>query len=299
MGASVDDARSRYRPQMDPEYWAQIGPFVIDCVDVAAPATRYSEQELLAAAAPLALWAWQSAGLELEAHQVFSRSTIERFIGSGLTGYSTAASKNTLRSRLNRMSEVLYSTQSFSRALRPLGKSDPMAPYSPAELVLLRSWAATQQTASRRHNAEVLLALAFGTGATAMELAGMHADHLSIDDAGVHVEIGGVRARRVTVLRRWERYLHPDAHEGWLFRQKRHGPHSNLISDFVSRGEGHVNLQTRRTRSSWIVHHLTIGTPPMVLLAASGVQSLESLDRFVRFAVAPDPEDMAEYLRGP
>lgn len=298
MGASIDDARARYRPQMESEYWEQIGPFVVDCVDLAAPDTRYSEKELLAAAAPLVLWAWQSAGLELERHQVFSRATIERFIDSGLTGYSTPASKNTLRSRLNRMSEILHSTQGITRALRPLGNSDPLAPYSPAEIVQLRSWATTQQTESRRRNAEVLLALGLGTGATAKELLGVHTDHISVDDDGVHVAIGGARPRRITVLRQWEEYLRPDGENRWLFRQNRQGLNRNLITDFVSHGESRIDLQTRRMRSSWIVHHFTVGTPPLVLLAASGVQSLESLDRFVRFATPPHPKVAAEHLRG-
>lgn len=298
MGATVDDAQARYRPKMDASYWRHIGPFVVDCVDLAAPDTRYSDKELFAAAAPLTLWAWQSAGLELERHQVFSRSTIERFIDSGLTGYSTSASRNTVRSRLIRMSEILHSSQTITRALRPLGNSDPMTPYSPADLVQLRSWAGAQQTESRRRNAHALLALGLGAGLTAKELLGVSTDDITADDYGVHVAVGGARPRQVTVLRQWEAALRADREVGWLFRQQREGMNRNLITDFISHGEQRVELQTRRMRSTWIVHHFTIGTPPLVLLAASGVQSLESLDRFVHFAARPDPADTSRHLRG-
>jgi len=298
VGTPKQNTPPRYRPQMDAAYWDQIGPFVLECVDLAAPDTRYSDKELLAAAAPLTLWAWQSAGMELERHRVFSRATIERFIDSGLTGYSTRASKNTLRSRLNRMSEILHSSQTLARALRPLGNSDPMAPYTSAELVQLQSWATAQQTESRRRNAHALLALGLGAGLSATELLGVHADHITADSHGVHIAVGGVRARRVTVLRQWEEHLRPDGENQWLFRQERQGMNRNLITDFVSHAEQRVDLKTRRMRSTWIVHHFTIGTPPLVLLAAAGVQSLESLDRFVRFAPKPEGEEAAFHLRG-
>lgn len=298
MGAPEQNPQSRYRPQMDAAYWEQIGPFVLECVDLAAPDTRYSEKELLAAATPLTLWAWQSAGLELERHQVFSRATIERFIDSGLTGYSTRASKNTLRSRLNRMSEILHSSQTFTRALRPLGNSDPMAPYTAAELVQLQSWAATQRTESRRRNAHVLLALGLGAGLSASEVQGVRADHITVDSHGVHIAVDGVRARRVTVLRQWEEHVYPDGEYKWLFRQRRQGMNRNLITDFVADSEQRVDLKTRRMRSTWIVHHFTVGTPPLVLMAAAGVQSLEPLDRYVKFAPQPEPEYAGRHLRG-
>lgn len=298
MGATVDDALARYRPQMDASYWRHIGRFVVDCVDLAAPDTRYSDKELLAAAAPLTLWAWQSAGLELDRHQVFARSTIERFIDSGLTGYSTSASRNTLRSRLIRMSEILHSSQTIARALRPLGNSDPMTPYSPADLVQLRSWASAQQTESRRHNAQALLALGLGAGLTAKELLAVHADDVTVNNDGVHVAVNGPRPRQVTLLRQWEEALRNEREQGWLFRQQRQGMNRNLITDFISHAEQRVELQTRRMRSTWIVHHFTIGTPPLVLLAASGVKSLESLDRFVHFATLPDPNEASRHLRG-
>lgn len=298
MGATVDDALARYRPKMDAAYWRHIGPFVLDCVDLAAPETRYSDKELLAAAAPLTLWAWQSVGLELDRNQVFSRATIERFIDSGLTGYSTSASKNTLRSRLIRMSEILHSSQTSARALRPLGNSDPMTPYRPADLVQLRSWAATERTASRRQSAEVLLALGLGAGLTAKEILEVRTSAVTTDMFGVHVDVGGARPRRVTVLRQWETALRGHSGDRWLFRPRRRGSNRNHVIEFVAEAEQQVDLQSRRMRSTWIVHHFTIGTPPLVLLAASGVQSLESLDRFVHFAPLPDPADASRHLRG-
>ncbi|MFN3707392.1 hypothetical protein [Microcella sp.] len=299
MGATIAEALARYQPKMDTAYWRQIGPFVVDCVDLASPDTRYSDKELFAAAAPLTLWAWQSAGMELERHQVFSRATIERFIDSGLTGYSTSASRNTLRSRLNRMSEILHSSQTITRALRPLGNSDPMTPYTPADVVQLRSWAAAQQTESRRRNAHILLALGLGAGLTAKELLAVRSDDITCTDEGVHVAVTGARPRQVTVLREWETHLLDAQEDGWLFRQRRHGHNRNLITDFVSHSEQRVDLQTRRMRSTWIVHHFTVGTPTLVLLAASGVQSLVSLDRFVRFAPLPNPIEASRRLRGP
>lgn len=287
----------RYQPQMPAELWRVVEPFVTSAIREASGKTRYTDRELFAAATPLTLWAWQSAGLELQHDQVFARATIDRFIHAGLANYSTAASRNTLRSRLNRLSEALGVRNSHARPLRPLGNSDPIAPYPADDQTALRTWAQSQQTAVRVRDARNLLALGMGAGLLAQEVIDARAEDVCRDRFGVRITVRGVRPREVTLLAQWEKLLDTERSEV-LFRAGRGASNKNLVSNFVANSPNSADVTTRRMRSTWIVHHLTIGTPVMMLMAAAGVKSLEAIDRFARFAPTPAPEATRIPLRG-
>jgi integrase len=290
---------SPYRPTIPAEYWQQIGPFVEAAVTDSAGATSYSERELFAAVTPFVLWAWQAAGLPLERRQVFQLSVIDRFTSTEAPTYRTDASRNTIRSRLLRMAEVLHPDQA-PRDLRPLGASDPTRPYSPEEIAALRSWARSQRTEQRRRDAEALLALGLGAGLSGREILHVRITDIRGASRGVDVVVGGERPRRVPVLREWERALleraDGPAKEAWAFRAGHTTDNANLITDFVSRSRGRIQLQARRMRTTWIVHHLNVGTPAVALIRAAGVNSLAALDRFLPFADITD--EFNDSLRG-
>jgi integrase len=295
------DAGQDYLPRMTAAYWAHIGSFVRAAVVDAAPQTAYSERELYAAATPLTLWAWQTAAMPLERDVIFAVRTIERFTAVGLTHYGSKAGRNTLRSRLLRISEALLGAPVMPPVLRALGGSDPSAPYSAREVVTLKSWALTQSTAQRRSNAEALLALGLGAGLAGREIVKLAVGDIQADDDGVLILVRGDRARSVPVLREWERALtelvSTRLAETWAFREQHAAVNRNLITDFVSHSEGKIRLQARRMHSTWIVQHLEAGTPLVPLMRAAGLQSPEALDRFLRFAREPDPLHCRNALR--
>jgi integrase len=283
-----------YSPLVAAEYWPIIGQFVTGVVDDAADQTLYSRRELFAAATPLVLWAWQSAGLPLDREVMFSQSTIERFIALGIPQYRTNAGRNTIRSRLLRLAETLVPAPTNPQPLRPLGKSAPSAPYRPAEIVTLKSWARTCSTAERIRNAETLLALGFGAGLSGQEIIAATMADLTVDDTGVHLVVRGERPREVTVLSNWERALRnlvalsgtlavTPTGETMLFRQNRDTKNRNSINDFVARSPCEVVLTTRRMHATWVVHHLDSATPLLVLMRAAGVQSHIALARYFPF----------------
>jgi integrase len=287
------DASREYEPVRAGPYWPYIGAFVRAAVTDAAPRTAYSERELYAAATPLTLWAWQTAAMPLEREVIFALHTIERFIAVGLPQYRSKSGRNTIRSRLLRINEVLLHPPSPPPRLRPLGRSDPSMPYTAAEVAALKSWATTQNTPGRRSNAEALLALGLGAGLAGREIVNLTVSDIRADDDGVLVEVRGDRARVVPVLREWERSLreHVDlACDTWVFREQHVSDNRNLITDFVSRSEGKIQLQARRMHATWIVHHLEAGTPLVPLMRAAGLTSPEALDRFLKFVRAPDPQ---------
>ena len=230
--------------------------------------------------------------MPLERDVIFAVRTIERFTAVGLSHYGSKASRNTLRSRLLRISEALLEAAASPPVLRPLGGSDPTAPYTAKEVVTLKSWAIAQTTAERRSNAESLLALGLGAGLAGRKIVNLTIGDIRADDDGVLITVCGERARVVPVLREWERALVERVgacqDETWAFREQHAGGNRNLITDFVSRSEGKIQLQARRMHATWIVQHLEAGTPLVPLMRAAGLQSPEALDRFFKFVREPD-----------
>jgi hypothetical protein len=84
----------------------------------------------------------------------------------------------------------------------------------------------------------------------------------------------------------------------FLFRPTREKTHPNLISNFVDKTTpGRVRANAQRMRSTWLVTHMTAGTPPKVLVEAAGVDSLEALTRFLRFVPDVDPTAARRAMR--
>lgn len=283
----MNDVDKGYTPVMRADYWAVIAPFVRDAVRRAAPNTTYSEKQLYPVTARVALWAWQTASLPLEVEVVFSPAVIDRFAAQGLPQY-TKAGRNTMRSRLRRMADVLLGDNREPDRERPMGNSTAVRPYSAAEVAALYSWATGQPDGERYSSAMTLLALGLGAGLTGSEIATLKIGDIQVDDEGVVVHVGGTRPREVPVLREWEGALVERAAGreagSWAFREGREGRNRNLVTDFAARSYGEVGLQARRMRATWIVHHLEAGTQLPALLAAAGFQNPEALGRFMKFA---------------
>jgi len=277
-----------YRPTFEESYWSVIADFTLDVVARASRSVDIPADQLAVAAAPFVLWAWQSAAEDL-APDIFRTTLIERYVAEGMPGYRTRAGKNTIRSRLQRISEHT-NPSGWDVALRPLGPSDPSRPYSNGDIAAMRSWAQSERTDVRRNNAAALLALGMGAGLQGREILGLKLGDIYCSTSGVDVIVREGRARRVPVLREWESALRgPADTDNWsthAFRPGRTTANENLITDFVSRSRGRVHVNARRMRATWIVRHLDLGTPPIALLRAAGVHSLDAIDRYVRFAAS-------------
>jgi len=296
MSASNHD----YRPMMPANYWAEIAPFVREVVRNAAPGTAYSEKQLYPPTARLALWAWQTASLPLDVEVIFSPSVIDRFAAQGLPQY-TKAGRNTMRSRLRRMADVLLGDDREPDRHRPMGNSDPVRPYTQAEQAALYSWATGQPDGERYSSAMTLLALGLGAGLTGSEIARLKIGDIQVDDEGVVVHVVGGRPREVPVLREWEgmlveRVAGRDA-GSWAFREGREGENRNLVTDFAARSHGEVGLQARRMRATWIVRHIDAGTPVVPLIVAAGFSSLEPLSKFLAAVRQYDRREARHLLR--
>lgn len=293
---SRSDDPLRYQPEIAPAYWDEVREFVEGCVLSARGLTAYSDGDLALSVGRLALWCWQSLGLDLDTELIFNRTIIDRFTRTGMPGFNEAARGN-IRSQLLRVAEVLLDKSLAPRPLTPMKPADPSRPYLEREIAALHAWAETQSTESRRDNAMVLLALGLGAGLSASEIGNLRVGDIAAVDGGVDVIVQDGRPRRVPVLAEWvdplierTRQLAPNR---FAFREGHTATYDNLISNFVgrSRSQGLVP-QSQRMRATWIVRHLQNAVPVVTLLRTAGVESLDALDRYVRFvADAGRPPD--------
>jgi integrase len=268
--------------------------FVVAAVVECRAKTPYEDRDLMLTCSRLAVWATRVAGLPLLRGALFRRETIGDFITNGCTGFKSATRGN-MRSQLLRMSEALLPRTATPRRLKPLASADPARPYSDQELVSLRSWADGQSTPSRRANANILVSAGAGAGLTASEIGELRTSDVAMDSEGVLLVVRGDRSRVVPVLTEWAHPFSPRVAQltpgCYLFRENHAQFYPNLVSNFVARsGRVGVKPQTQRLRATWIVRHLTAGTPVVPLMEAAGVDSLEAFTRYVRFV---DREDAA------
>lgn len=297
-GDPVATAIAHYTPELAPEQWAQIAEFVRAAVTDAHQGTVYSARELLKAATPLVAWCFWTAGLDLDRETVFHPEVIGEFIDRGTPQWSRPTAANR-RSQLLRMSELLLPHGVRPVRLPPMWSARPSVPYTPAEVIALRSWAGGQTSQYMVVNSTVLLALGLGAGLSAAEVCEVRAGHLLVDADGVLVEVVGKRSRLVPVLAEWEPILvsladaaaiRPDL---YVFRPQRTTSNKNTISNFVAKTNApRVHPSLLRMRATWIVTHLTAGSPVKPLMEAAGVESLEALTRYLQFV--PDV-DVAAY----
>lgn len=266
------DAHYDYTPVMPADVWERIRDFVQETVRDAAPATAYTEKQLYPVTAKLARWAVDMAALPLDTEILFDSDTIDEFAHAGLVAY-TSAGRSTMRSKLRAIAGTLTFTDAGANQAG-IKRSAPVRPYTPADVAALESWARGQHSADRRASAAALLALGLGAGLTGREIVAAKAADLDIRGNLVLVQVRGENPREVPVLREWEQLLRvPRRADGWVFRSGQQGGNPNLITDFVSRSHQRLNVQARRLRATWLVHHLTVGTRLPVLLAAAGLQS--------------------------
>jgi integrase len=274
-----------YRPQLPAAQWEAIAPYVHDVVTRAEPLVIYSARELYPAVTRLALFV-KDEYAPLEDDVVFDPYMVGRFVVHHLDGYNRA-SRNTIRARLRRVSEALLG-DAAAGTFKKLGKADAVRPYSLADQASLEGWSRAQTSEERRTSAATLLSLGFGAGLTGAEIIRQRLEDVHVDGDLLTVDVHGQTARSVPVLPDWSAGLHGRRAfmlgSGWAFRADQRGSNVNLITDFVSRTAPPMEIQTRRMRSTWLVHHLDAHTSLKYLLRISGLTSAEALDRVLPYA---------------
>jgi integrase len=290
-----------FEPTMSQRDWAAVEEFSRSVVADAAPKTTAAAVDLLTAVSRLALWCHKSAGYPLEREVVFDRDVISEYVTHGCPELRTKGSRGTRRSLLLRVAESVLPPQERVARLEALCVANPRAPYTEAEQISLRSWAAGQVTAQRRQDCHVLLALGLGAGLSSGEMMALRVSDIEADDEGVLVHVHGKRDRVVPVLGHWEPAL-ANLRETCnpaepALGANRTTMNPNWVSNFVSKTQGSLKPNSQRMRNTWIVHHLTARTPFYALVVAAGLETTEMLDRLLRFVPRPTQDEVRAALR--
>ncbi|KQW06440.1 hypothetical protein ASC66_08105 [Leifsonia sp. Root4] len=275
----------RYRPVQAGPYWDIIGEFVEEAVADTAATTGRAPRSVFPAAVAFVLWCWQSRGTPLERPRIFRRAVVEQFIQLGMDGY-LQGSKATHRATLSQMVRVLNPADAVP-AHRPIPRSAPTEPYTPADVAALHSWAFSQGTPRRRNDAVALLALGLGAGLATRELLKVRTSDLGIWNEQMFVIVREGRPRHVPILSAWQqpiRRILGEVDQGdWLFRPGRSSTGVGQIADFFQRAPTSLDVRPLRMRTTWLLHHLLAGTPPLELLRISGLQNFAALDKIAVF----------------
>lgn len=304
LGKGVAEVIENYHPRGRRHDWHLDRNFVIAAVVDTEPNVAYQSRDLIGNVAPLVHWCRTVAGLPQTREIVFAQATIEEYIATGCPQLSSGSKANR-RTQLNKVSQALFGSDTWQHARQqPFRPSDAPAPYSAAEQVAFRSWAASQSTASKRLNAGILIGLGFGCGLSSEDINPLRVDDIANDNNGVHVLVRGRRARIVTCRADWEQYL-LDAVEAiepgaFLFRHKRRSykKGSNYYSHFIEREcTGDLWLNSQRARVTWLVHHMSHATALNTLLTAAGIKDTKALGRYLGFVAIPDTAEAARQLR--
>lgn len=291
-----------YTPNIPAEHWENIEDFVRAAVTRTEPTTPYTANKLFSAVTPFVHWAWK-AGHHLDDRTIFDRWLIEEFIATACPATWSPATRGNQRSVIFRVAEAVLGVDARTPRALPLTAADPSRPYSPADMAALRSWARSQGTELMRRDATALLAFGAGAGLAAEDIAPLRVADVTVrDDGSVTVNVPGRRPRRVTVLAVWEHdaasvIAGRDGDEFLFVPGRAAASTKNLCTQFVGRTSGVLKPSSQRLRATWLVHHLTVGTPVKVLMTAAGIGSLNALTRYVQFVPDVDPSVARRRLR--
>ena len=276
---------SDYVPDLPSDDWLAIRDFVVLAAREAIPQLTYPDASVVNAIAHHVDWCVNVAGYSMTRETVFRRDVIGAAASMIPTTHSSSRGRR--RSLMLRVGEVL-GVIPRATPLSPLAAASPSAPYTNAEAYEVARWAVSQHD-GRQLSARALVALGLGAGLPSREICAVRA--MDILHTGAAVRVGD---RLTPIIDEWHEELAEIATlamtgEALLFRPDV-AWHKNIISNFVSTSmpDG-IPPSVQRMRSTWLVEHLTAGTPMQDLLAAAGLQSMDALVRYERFLPPPSP----------
>lgn len=295
-----------YRPATIPDRaWNRIADFTraVAADTQTRHGNRFNTRDLMGALAHHVHWVTDAACLPLDRSVVFHRDVIEDYIAHG-TPTLSPGSRTTRRSFLLRAAEAVLPDDERVARLHPHHKDAPARPYSEFEQRALRSWAVGQTTAQRRLDCHTILALGLGAGLGTSDMLSLRAEQIDVDDQGVviHVTRPGVE-RDVPVLAAWEQplinVLAARGLDDWVVGVRRAGVYKNWMTQFLRRAlpERGVTVEIARLRNTWLVHHITAGTPLGPLAFAAGLETFRTIEKVLRYVPQPSHDEARAHLR--
>ena len=291
----------QYEPRhVSGEAWhGYLRAFVVPAVRRLAPAGPAIAGRNARVLTRISAWCFEQ-GLPLDPEVVLDPDTVERFTMFGL---ADDPSRGTYRADLRRIGPKLTAKAPWEPRPKAATRRQVATPYLSEELAALRHDATHQATPARRRAAMALLALGAGTGLDGRWATRVRAEDVNSQRDVVFVRVGEPSARLVPVLAHYEAELvdlAATAEDKFLV-----GGNSlarNRAGELASRIEvSHATprLSASRLRSTWLVHHLSLGTRLPELVAAAGLSGATVLSDLVEYVPPLATEEAHRLLRGP
>lgn len=276
---------SHYSPDLPEDDWRYIRDFVTLAAREAIPQLSYAEASVINAISHHVDWCVNVAGYSLARETIFRRDVIGAAASVMATTHSSSRGRR--RSLMLRVGEVL-DVIPRTKPLSPLAAASPSAPYLQPEAYEVARWALSQRE-ERQQSARALVALGLGAGLPSREICSVRASDVVAD--GAAIQVGN---RVVPVLDEWRAELaeltEVAPHSAAALFREGVAWHKNMVTNFVATSlpDG-VPPTVQRMRATWLVEHLSTGTPMQDLLAAAGLKSMDALVRYERFLPPPSP----------
>ena len=288
-----------YRPSgLGSVAWSQVQPFVSSCANRLSLRHTASGVRTARVLARLAAWCL-TQGIPLDPELVLDPETVERFVHQGV---ADTPSRPTYRSVLRRIGPVLTATAPWEARPAALARRHVALPYSEAELAGLRSAATRQATPGRIRAARALLALGAGAGLDGRWVARVSAADVVVRSGSVQVRVGEPSPRLVPVMAEWERdVLDLASTAGGCFLIGGRSTAKNRAGSLAASlevGHGGPKFSAPRLRSTWLVHHLRLGTRLPELTRAAGLAGVTVVSDLLEHVVPVGEDEAAEMLRG-
>ena len=295
--ASITRAVLVYRPRVLDPYSGIVTPFARDAVSDAAPPSIGIARRWLLDVARLTLWAWQTAGLELDRPTIFEPDVIARYL-SDEGGDWKGQRLRTTAVNLARIGNAINGTTHLP--VNVPSSQSLAAPYTENDFPWIFSWAATQRTHERRILAHTILGFCAGAGLTTAEVLALTREDITEDNERILVSTATEPSRTIIVDPLWlssaRTALELAPSSGLLLYPSWGTSRRGMFSTAVARNSRRTP-RVHRLRNTWLVGVLQSHPLPLVLHLA-GLSSAASLKRLDAFVPAPSGAVLDRYTSG-
>lgn len=272
-----------YRPTLPQQHWQTVADFTRMVVTAARPASPGAAVRLLRLVSRLAVWAWQTAGVDLTVAAVLRQDIIDRFVADYYR-YDAASTRSRSAAMLSQVSATVTGKERAATKVEYAASQG--APYLSSDEGWLRSWPDKQSTEGRRRNAHGVLGLCRGAGLTRREVEMVRVADVHLNASTPHVVVRGAQPRLTPINPAWANHLEMvmatvGEPEEYLLAPGSTAARRSLMSEITSRLDAQ-GPRPHRLRATWIIEWLQTA-PALYVLTISGLTGFHAFDRFLPF----------------
>ena len=288
------------------DVWLHVEPTAKRWARAAAPDNEQRAYEVMLAASLYAAWL-HTTGQPLEDGHALDWRVIDQWTAT-LAGTRTGDASRNYRTLMRAVAKATPGTPAIPPTMKGT-HPDRTGPYTPAEAADVLAWT-DALPGEYRGRLRAIAVLALGAGLDTPDLrVTLGTDVRRLDDGTVTIDVPGTRDRTTVVLAEFEQdvlAIAAAAGDSWLYRpghtnRTAHNLYTNTITRARKKRPEDVPFNVKRCRTTWIVRHLSVGTPIPLLAAAAGLapRSLADYTKHVQDPAITDAEAAALLRNAP